>query len=302
MISIIIPLYNKEKYIARTLNSVLKQTFKDFEIVIVNDGSNDKSIEIIETFTDNRIKLISQKNSGVSSARNKGIKESKYDLIAFLDADDEWNENYLDKINDLISKYPKCIAFSTSYIISNNNSLVYNETKGLIDKDLIFEDYFDIASKNAPPFYTSSIVVRKKSLQQIGMFPVGVTAGEDLITWARLALIGNIAYSKEHLSTYNNNTTIWEVRRVDFDKNRYMEKSFRELLKTSNNKNSLKKYVSLWHKMRAHTFLLSGQKKYCFEESFLSLKYNLLNFKIYIIILLNIIPNKFLIYILKFAK
>ena len=90
MISVVIPLYNKEKQIKRTLQSVLTQTFQDFEIVIVNDGSTDNSTIEVEKIKDSRIRLIHQENAGVSAARNKGIEEAKYELIAFLDADDEW--------------------------------------------------------------------------------------------------------------------------------------------------------------------------------------------------------------------
>lgn len=95
MISVVIPLYNKEKQIKRTLQSVLTQTFQDFEIVIVNDGSTDNSVIEVEKLKDPRIRLVHQKNAGVSAARNKGIEEAKYELIAFLDADDEWQSEYL---------------------------------------------------------------------------------------------------------------------------------------------------------------------------------------------------------------
>ena len=90
MISIVIPLYNKEQQIGKTLESVFAQSFQDYEVVIVNDGSTDKSVEIVEGMADKRIRLINQKNSGVSAARNKGIQESRGEYIAFLDADDEW--------------------------------------------------------------------------------------------------------------------------------------------------------------------------------------------------------------------
>ncbi|MFA6873908.1 MAG: glycosyltransferase family A protein, partial [Bacteroidaceae bacterium] len=115
MISVIIPLYNKERYIKRAICSVLNQSFGNFEIVVINDGSTDNSASIVESIDDTRIKLINQKNTGVSAARNKGIAESKYDFIAFLDADDEWKENHLAIIASLIEKYPLCGVFATSY-------------------------------------------------------------------------------------------------------------------------------------------------------------------------------------------
>jgi len=90
MFSVVIPLYNKERSVKNTIESVLNQTFQDFEVIVVNDGSTDNSLEVVKSFNDERIRIINQKNSGVSSARNRGIKEAKYEWIAFLDADDLW--------------------------------------------------------------------------------------------------------------------------------------------------------------------------------------------------------------------
>ena len=106
MISVIIPLYNKEKQVAHTLESVLSQTFQRFEIVVVNDGSTDNSVAEVEKIGDSRIRLIHQKNGGVSAARNRGIEDSKYELLAFLDADDEWKPEYLEAQYNLFEKYP----------------------------------------------------------------------------------------------------------------------------------------------------------------------------------------------------
>ena len=94
IISVVIPLYNKKKQIAYTLQSVFTQTFQDFEIVVVDDGSTDNSVEEVEKFDDSRIRLIHQTNAGVSAARNRGIGEARGELIAFLDADDEKMEYY----------------------------------------------------------------------------------------------------------------------------------------------------------------------------------------------------------------
>src|SRR5574344_1434815 len=101
MISVVIPLYNKERYIERAIRSVLNQSFQDFEIIVVNDGSTDQSVTIVKDINDSRIRIINQKNGGVSSARNKGISEAKYAIVAFLDADDVWKENHLEVIVEL---------------------------------------------------------------------------------------------------------------------------------------------------------------------------------------------------------
>lgn len=84
MISIVIPLYNKEQQVARTLRSVLGQTFREFEVVVVDDGSTDNSVAVVRGFDDSRIRIVGQPNSGVAAARNRGIAEAHYDLVAFV--------------------------------------------------------------------------------------------------------------------------------------------------------------------------------------------------------------------------
>ena len=116
MISIVIPLYNKEKQIAHTLQSVFAQTFQDFEIVIVDDGSTDNSVMEVKKFDDPRVLLIQQSNAGVSAARNRGIEEANGELIAFLDADDEWMPEFLQTILQL-KKYILIVKFGLHHIL-----------------------------------------------------------------------------------------------------------------------------------------------------------------------------------------
>ena len=107
MFSIVIPLYNKELSISNTIQSVLDQTFQNFEIVIVNDGSTDNSVKEVEEFDDKRIRLIHQKNQGVSAARNRGIEEAKYEWVAFLDADDLWMKEHLEEYAKVVIENPQ---------------------------------------------------------------------------------------------------------------------------------------------------------------------------------------------------
>lgn len=113
--SVVIPLYNKQNYIKETIKSVLNQTFQDFEIVIVNDGSKDDSVKVVESIQDDRIKLVHQENSGVSVARNMGIKEANAKYIAFLDADDLWLPEFLQTIYELIQNFPDAGLYATAY-------------------------------------------------------------------------------------------------------------------------------------------------------------------------------------------
>ena len=108
MFSVIIPAYNAEKFIVRSIKSVLDQNYTDFELIIVDDGSTDGTKGQIEQFSDNRIRYVYQENGGVSAARNKGILESKGEYICFLDSDDEWKPDHLSLLCKLIEKYSGC--------------------------------------------------------------------------------------------------------------------------------------------------------------------------------------------------
>ena len=115
-ISVIIPLYNKAPYIGRAIDSVISQTIQDFELIVVNDGSTDGGENIVAEYSDSRIFLINQKNSGVSVARNNGVNVANSELISFLDADDEWLPTYLETILKLVNKYPSAGIYATGSI------------------------------------------------------------------------------------------------------------------------------------------------------------------------------------------
>ncbi len=170
MISVVIPLYNKEGQIAHTLQSVFAQTFQNFEIVIVDDGSTDNSVEEVEKFDDSRIRLIHQTNAGVSAARNRGIEEARGELIAFLDADDEWKPEYLATQSGLYQKYPECSVYACNYEFRDSKG---NVTPTIIRKlpfegeDGILSNYFEVASCSHPPLWTSAVVIKKSRLYKL---------------------------------------------------------------------------------------------------------------------------------------
>ena len=114
-ISVVIPLYNKENSIRKTIYSVLQQTYDNFEILVINDGSTDGSLDIIKAIKSDKIRIITQNNSGVSAARNRGITEAQFDWIAFLDGDDLWFENHLTEVTKMITAFPAKRFFTTSF-------------------------------------------------------------------------------------------------------------------------------------------------------------------------------------------
>ncbi len=202
--TVVIPLYNKEDHILRAINSVLNQTHKEFELIVVDDGSTDSSVKKVKTFSDSRIRLVQQDNQGVSSARNKGIKLAKYDHIGFLDADDAWKPHFLETISKLIVKYPYAGAYATAYeIVKSSSKTVLPKSILNFEKNWegIIDDYFKYALKN-PLISASSVVIPKNILNDIGMFPVGIKRGEDLEVWCRIALNYDIAFSNKVSATY----------------------------------------------------------------------------------------------------
>jgi len=296
MISIVIPLYNKEEQIVNTLKSVFNQTFRDFEIVIVDDGSTDNSINLVKEFDDKRITIISQVNQGVSAARNTGIDKAKYDYIAFLDADDEWNPFYLQEQVNLIRDYPTCDVFACAYQFRTYkgdlrpailNKMPFSSEAGILT------NYFEVASCSHPPLWTSAVTAKKEAILSVGEFPVGVKSGEDLLTWARLAVRYSIAYNRKFLSVFNlgsSNTYENSPSRVP-EKDDYVGTELTQLYKENKTVTGLKSYVALWYKMRASMFLLLGDKKNTLHESLKSLKYNLFNIRVWAYILLLFLPK-----------
>ena len=116
-VSIIIPLYNKRHYISRALDSVLRQTYRDFEVVVVDDGSTDGGPELVQAYRDARLRMIRQANAGPGAARNRGLVESGAAYVAFLDADDEWMPEYLERTVQVLNEYPQCGAVATAYLL-----------------------------------------------------------------------------------------------------------------------------------------------------------------------------------------
>lgn len=198
--SVIIPLYNKEPHIARALDSVISQTVQDFEIIVVDDGSTDKSAEIVRTFNDSRIRLIQQENAGVSAARNKGILESKAPLIALLDADDEWTPAFLEEILKLSIRFPLAGIYSTAYCIIDPNgkkrSAIYKAIPPAPWKGIL-PSYFLTATLGDSPICSSSVCIPRNIFSEIGLFKIGSWWGEDDDLWGRIATKYPVAFSWE---------------------------------------------------------------------------------------------------------
>ena len=125
--SIIIPVYNVEKYIKKCVDSVFNQTFKDYEVIVVNDGTPDKSMELIKDYD---VTIINQKNQGLSSARNNAVKKAKGDYIIFLDSDDYWRKDLLKEINKSLKNNPDVVRFQIQEIFEDQDGILEHKEKG----------------------------------------------------------------------------------------------------------------------------------------------------------------------------
>lgn len=200
MFSIVIPLYNKAHTIERTLNTVLNQSFGDFEVVIVNDGSTDNSEEVIRNFTsDSRIKIINQENQGVSASRNKGVSISSFEYIAFLDGDDEWLPDYLLKMKEATELFPSAGMYCCAGIVRNANGSEFFRLAKQYQNKIQEIDFFE----NPGVFlHTSATVVAKTTFFKSGGFPFGMKRNQDFALFFSLAFITPVVYCGLPLSVY----------------------------------------------------------------------------------------------------
>lgn len=261
--SVVIPLFNKENFIAATLSSVLRQNFEDYEIIIIDDSSNDNSLKIVETFEDDRIKIIiHNKNKGLSATRNTGIANSKGDWICLLDADDIWNCNYLKKIVELINLFPAAKIIGTDYyeIHSNNNKLLpkHSINNRLKKSSFLVEDIF-AANMGQPLLCQSSIVFHKSITKNRSIFNEEITFGEDIDFYIRYFSKYKVAYCYSPLVSIQLNDPN-QITKSGISKKTIPQFSS---YKNDINSKSLEKYLDF----QKYTFVLNYRKEKTFEDA-----------------------------------
>ena len=197
-ISVIIPLYNKASEVERTLRSVLAQKTQPMEIIIVDDGSTDRSLEVVRGVESPLIKLFTQTNQGVSAARNRAIAEAQGEWVALLDADDRWCEDYLSEQISMIERYPDCGAYATAFKVDDGVREVVADTpqsEGEVD---FFEE-----SMHRYVMIPSATLLRRELVLELGGFPEGMRMGEDQYLWTKVARRGKVAFSPKPLVIYS---------------------------------------------------------------------------------------------------
>lgn len=204
MFSVIIPYYKKRDYIERCIESVLSQTFKDFEIILVDDGSGDDISTFCKENYSNAVIYITQENQGVSAARNKGIAIAKYEYVAFLDADDSWGQSYLENIKNVILKEGNAKIIGSNYIRDINNL----DSVKIPLKYRIIENYFSKQVFENTLFTSSSTVIQKIFFLNNDGFNSKLKRGEDLDMWFRtIASGGKVVYIENTVVYYSDEDT-----------------------------------------------------------------------------------------------
>lgn len=194
VVSVAIPLFNSAQYIVETVRSVLTQTFIDFEVIVIDDGSTDGSLgRVAETFQDSRLVLIRQDNAGVAAARNRAMAEASAPLVAFLDADDVWTPHHLFHLAQLAARFPEADLVGNAFRPFTSTPPLASDSHA-IRYDLI-DNYFLPCAVGAQPFFTSSCMVRRAPAIAFGGFAASHSRGEDLALWIKLAADRPVAAS-----------------------------------------------------------------------------------------------------------
>ncbi|MCQ2344351.1 MAG: glycosyltransferase family 2 protein [Paludibacteraceae bacterium] len=202
IISVIIPLYNKIRFVEQTLQSIFAQTYQDYEIIIINDGSTDGSAELVERLIDghHNCKLIHQANAGVGVARNNGVNASNGEYLCFLDADDWWEPTFIEEMASFSNEYPDAGLWACNYIYykPGKTHIGVKHPTGYINYP---KCYF---KNEGMPVWTGAVMMQRKVFDEMGGFPVDIKLGEDFLLWSKIAHHYKIAFLDKALSYYNN--------------------------------------------------------------------------------------------------
>lgn len=206
-VSVVMPCYNNAAYVRQAVDSVLQQDYPNIEVIVVNDGSNDNSLDVLANFGD-RIRVVSQANQGPAAARNNGIRHATGDYIAFNDSDDLWLPGKLSAQVEILQGNPDYIACFCSWSVWNGNSLpeiakvsaaqrleLQQECTGWIYLPLLKDAII----------HTISVVIKKEIVDEVGFFNEAYRVGEDHDYWLRLSRLGKIAKLKQVYALYRAN-------------------------------------------------------------------------------------------------
>ena len=240
--SIIMPLYNKAPYVRKAVESVVGQTYRDWELIVVDDGSSDGGGDMVAAVSDPRIRLVRQENAGVSAARNRGVamagasagtrdkgstappptaetlkqnedssfsSEATATHLCFLDADDWWEPTFLEEMAGLIERHPDAGIYGTSYWIVKNGrrrQAPIGVDEGFTEGEINYCQGY--ARTLCMPLWTGAVCIPRTIFDESGGFPVGITLGEDFLLWIRIVFKHKAVLLNKPLSNYNQDVDI----------------------------------------------------------------------------------------------
>ena len=203
------PLYNKAPYVRKAVESVVGQTYRDWELIVVDDGSTDGGGDIVTAIADPRIRLVWQENAGVSAARNRGVALSgeaafRSPYICFLDADDWWEPTFLEEMAALIERHPDAGIYGTSYwIVKNGRKRMapIGVEEGFAEGEI---NYCQVYARTlCMPLTSITVCIPRRVFDEAGGFPLGITLGEDFLLWLRIAINHKTVLLNKPLANYN---------------------------------------------------------------------------------------------------
>lgn len=291
-IGVVMPLYNNAATVGDALRSVLAQTRGADSIAVVDDGSDDCSVSIVEAMADDKIKLLRCPHRGVSAARNEGMMALDTDLVAFIDADDLWDRNHLAQIEETAVKWPFCGLYATGYrlMYPDGHMKEIDVPEGCHEA----ADYFRLAVQGMPPVWTSAAAVRRKAAIEAGGFDSRVTVGEDLLMWARLAICAPVAIAGKSSACYRLRQSHMpgQSSSRDNDNPDWVGLELASLLPADREDNTWgMRYLAHWHRMRCSNALAAGHVKEAGDEARQSLRLNPRQWKVWIMLVLALMPE-----------
>ena len=297
-ISVVMSVYNEEKYLPEAIESILNQTFEDFEFIIVNDGSTDRSLEIIQSYDDDRIVLINQENTGLAKALNNGIAISKSDFIARIDADDIAMPERLEKQLAFLSNSPSYI------IIGSNAAIIDKDGHFVCDSHLFVTDEEMKGMLPNTPFIHPSVMFKKKSFYEAGKYPeYMINFAEDVVLINRMAKLGKFANISENLIQYRIVPTANSPRDKKISKrlkkilskaikhNKISDKNFSYLKTITSNRNS-KEMLANYHLFLAKKYLWNNYQPKLARSNLIKSLNNNFNFICLFYYLVSFMPGR----------
>ena len=266
--SVVIPLYNKECSVSRAVSSVLSQSFENFELIIVDDGSTDCSVEVVSEFSDTRLQLIEQINNGPSAARNRGIKAATANFICFLDADDEWDSGFLETMTSLIKVAPQASLCCVKYKVIDEEGSMFHHVVNFPEGYMGYVEDFYGAYSTRGLINSSSVCIRRQSLYAIGGFPEHARIGEDIYTWLRLADTNRVAYANvECVTIHRDAENRSVVKEIPYHIKTILKDGAKDF--TKENRNSVLRFVAKNTVLHAAGAVMKGDRQTAFTMAWM---------------------------------